>query len=80
MKKQLEFEKVGDINSDFLIYAFTSREKMIRSWKLASRERRPSNSFFILDRKKLLSFSQWTEVAERARVFLKVEIANQAFE
>lgn len=81
MKKQLEFEKVGDINSDFpyLCVYFKGENNPFMEVGI-SRAQAIEFIFYPRQKKMLLSLSQWEEVAERARVFLKAEIANQAFE
>ena len=81
VKKQLEFEKVGDINSDFpyLCVYFKGENDPFMEIGI-SREQAIEFIFYPGQKKTILSFSQWEEIAERARVFLKAEIANQVFE
>ena len=81
VKKQLEFEKVGDINSDFpyLCVYFKGENDPFMEIGI-SREQAIEFIFYPGQKKVALSLSHWEEVAERARVFLKAEIANQAFE
>jgi hypothetical protein len=80
VKKQLEFEKVGDINSDFPYLCVYLKGENDPFMEIGISRAQAIEFIFYPGQKKLLSFSQWTEVAERARVFLKAEIANQAFE
>jgi hypothetical protein len=81
LMKQLEFEKVGDINSFFpylCVYFKGEREPFM---DIGISEKEVIEFTFYPNKKNVvLSISLWHELSARAQVFLMAELKNKEFE
>ncbi|SDU95988.1 hypothetical protein LOY64_13895 [Pseudomonas corrugata] len=79
--EQLEFEKVGDINSCFpylCVYFKGEKESFMEVGISAA----GAIEFIFYPNKKkvVLNISQWNEISARAQTFLEAELQNKEFE
>jgi len=79
--KQLEFEKVGDINSFFpyLCVYFKGESEPFMDVGI-SEKGGIEFTFYPSKKNVVLSISQWEELSARAQVFLMAELRNKEFE
>ncbi|KAB0508545.1 MULTISPECIES: hypothetical protein [Pseudomonas] len=79
--KQLEFEKVGDINSFFpyLCVCFKGENEPFMDVGI-SEKGVIEFTFYPSKKNVVLSISQWEELSARAQVFLIAELRNKEFE
>lgn len=79
--KQLEFEKVGDINSFFpyLCVYFKGESEPFMDIGISEKGVVEFN-FYTSKNNVVINMHQWGELSERAQIFLKAELQNKEFE
>jgi hypothetical protein len=81
MMKQLEFEKVGDVNSFFpyLCVYFKGESEPFMDIGISEKGVIEFN-FYTSKNNVVINMHQWGELSERAQIFLKAELQNKEFE